>query len=423
MATQFTASVKKGGTVGTDCDYTTLSAAEAGLQNDLTATTTSLVFSISAATTPTIAAGDAVTGVTSLATGTCVLVNYTKTQVWINVLTGTFQNSEVVKKTTDAAVTVTLSDAGASVICGIRCRAGTADTTAVTTNGWTTSSTNYIRIYADEAGAVATMPYNTSGYRLEITGGSTPLTINEEYVRIERISIKVTSPAFASGNHAVAFSVVSATGEQRITGCYILGVMHASNTTAINGIYAQNNETLRVSNTIIDGFTNTGNTANAAYGRIGGSTIRFNNCMVINCATGFKNLSSITYIKNCLYDGGTSGNQVGFSGTPNTASNYNATNDTTAYGANSRVSQMFTYVSGSDYHLATNDQGAVDFGTDLSADTLVVTDDFDAVARNGTWDIGPYNVTAVAGQPTSKRTGGVPYGRGDSGPVARVSRW
>jgi len=392
MATQFTAAVKKGGSVGTDCDYLTLASAETGLQNDLTAAT-SMVFSISANTTPTLVAGDAVTGNTSGATGTCVLVNYGKTQVWIKAISGTFQSGETVKKTSDAGVTVTLSNAGDTVICGIRCRAGTADTTAAAFSGWTTGASNYIRIYSDESDAMATTIYTTSGYRLEVTG--TCLDIREEYVRVERISIKFTSPASPNAISAVLL-LAGATSDIRLTGCYIKGVMHASNTSVVNGVFCSGSQAQKIINCIFDGFTNVGNTANAGYTQdINSGASRVYCCLAINCATGYKSLDASVFLKNCAYDGGTSGNQVGFQGTPHSTSNYNASTDATAPGVNSRQSQTFTYVGAGDYAFATTDTGAVDFGTDLSADGFPVTTDFNGTTRDGTWDIGPVNVTAV----------------------------
>src|SRR3972149_6016634 len=137
MATEFTTTVQSSGG-----DYTSLSAAQVGLQNNLTLSTIK-VFSISASSTPTIAAGDTVLGQISTATGVCVLVNAARTQILIKTIAvASFQSGEVVQKTADANVNVTLSDVGDSPIVGIECYS-MQDTASVLVDGWTTDSTRY----------------------------------------------------------------------------------------------------------------------------------------------------------------------------------------------------------------------------------------------------------------------------------------
>lgn len=55
------------------------------------------------------------------------------------------------------------------------------------------------------------------------------------------------------------------------------------------------------------------------------------------------------------------------------------------------ISATFTFENGAgdDYHLASNDAGGIDKGTDLSGDgTFAFDDDIDGDTRSGTWDIG-----------------------------------
>jgi len=108
MATDFKVTLELSGG-----DYSLLSTAESDLQNDLTVATIK-VFSISAVATGGIADDQAVTGVTSGATGTLVKQNFAETQVLIKSITGTFQSGEVVEQDSNTAKTVTLSDAGDS---------------------------------------------------------------------------------------------------------------------------------------------------------------------------------------------------------------------------------------------------------------------------------------------------------------------
>jgi hypothetical protein len=81
----------------------------------------------------------------------------------------------------------------------VACYADAADTTAVTIDGWTTSATNYIKVYtptsASEAGTSQRHTGKAgTGYRLapDTDAPGTPyriLGINEEFVRVEGIEL------------------------------------------------------------------------------------------------------------------------------------------------------------------------------------------------------------------------------------------
>lgn len=392
MSTEFTVSVKS--SAG---DYTSLNAAVAGLANDLTAATI-LVFSISSATNPTIAAGDSVVGLTSAATGTCVLVNAANTQILIKAIVGTFQSGETVKKTTDVTKEVVLSNAGDSPIVGIQCFSF-QDTTAVGPVTYTTDASHYLRIYA-ASGSEATIPYTTTRYRLEV--GVAALSITPKFYRIENISIKFTSNAVVAIKQAIKSGSGSG-GDQRITGCYVKGVMNGTNTSACYGIVSTVAESLKVVNCVVDGFTDTGSTSNTGVTCSAGSITCYN-VLVINSAKGFNRAGTTLKCVNCFYDGGSSGNQVAFTSTT-AGSDYNASNTGTASGnAHDRVSQTFTYINSGtgDYHLASADAGAKGFGTDLSADaTYPFSVDIDRLTRVVPWDIGPTKAPVTASTATA----------------------
>lgn len=101
---------------------------------------------------------------------------------------------------------------------------------------------------------------------------------------------------------------------------------------------------------------------------------------------GFIGAAAVRY-KNCLAEN--AGINDWSSGSHADSSN-NAASDTTAPGGSSRQSQTFTFVaSGSnDWHLATGDTGANDFGTDLSGDANYAFDDDIDSELFDTWDIG-----------------------------------
>ena len=204
MATEFTTTVKSSGG-----DYTSLSAAESGLQNDLTLSTIK-VFSISAYSTPTITAGDTVLGQASSATGVCVLVNATRTQILIKTIAvASFQSGEVVQKTADANVNVTLSSTGDSPIVGIACYS-MSDTTAVTIDGSTTNATNYMNIYTPTSER-HDGKWNTGKYNLTVSTARA-LGLSDGYIRVDGLQISVSGNAFY-------YAIQGTVGDCLVTSC------------------------------------------------------------------------------------------------------------------------------------------------------------------------------------------------------------
>ena len=396
MASEFTATVKSSGG-----DYTSLSGAEAGLQNDLTIATIK-VLSISAASSPTLVAGDAVLGQTSAATGVCVLVNAARTQILIKTIAvASFQSGEIVQKVADATKTVTLSDAGDSPIVGIACYA-MADTTAVTFDGWTTSATNYIRIYTP-ASERHDGKYNTSKYRIEITGGSgAAIQVNEGFFRMEGLQVL----------RSIATDVdwwCLSTGDPLDAGAALYmnnNIFRASITASsrnrliiFNGLGSSTHTVYFWNNLIYDGV-DSGYTQTVLELSDRWTFYLYNNTFQ-NCAKGV-GLDNNSYgstlpngkMKNCLFDT----INTPATGTFEAGTDYNATtaasmNYTVTGGGNShdRLSQTFTFVNSGadDFHLTSSDAGAKDFGVDLSADAnLAFSDDIDSETRSAPWDIG-----------------------------------
>jgi hypothetical protein len=115
------------------------------------------------------------------------------------------------------------------------------------------------------------------------------------------------------------------------------------------------------------------------------------NCNAINNGTtGFLEAGGDFVVKNCLGDNNTVRDFGPDPGSFTGATN-NAAGDGFAPGTNNRENQTFTFVaSGSDdYHLTSDDAGALDFGADLSADGVFpFNDDIDFETRATPWDIG-----------------------------------
>lgn len=266
------------------------------------------------------------------------------------------------------------------------------DTTAVTIDGSTVDSTRYMRVFA-AAGAEAQMPWNTStSYRLRVL--NTALNIQDDYVRVERIQVEFTSNA--SGNrYAVQVNGVN--------GVRLIGVLarnagaDANNVVfSLTGISSGN--TVYAINCVAIGAANGDN--GFQFFPTGTGAALLYNCTAVNCATGFYNASSPGAIaKNCLSYGNVTADFGDGGGGWAAGTEFNASEDATAPGTSSRTSQTFTFVNtaGGDYHLDSGDGGAKDFGKDLSADAAFpFSDDFDGVARSGSWDIGADEIVSAA---------------------------
>jgi hypothetical protein len=402
MATAFAVTLKSSGGDAPTLNTLVKNSTAGGLGCDITAATTK-VFSCGAFLHGTISANTGVTGATSGATGTMVWKNVAGTQVLIKAISGTFQSGETVYKTSDGAAGTNdfaLSDAGASAFVDICCF-GLQDTTTAAFAGWTVGASNYIRVYADST-AVATIPYTSSGYRLERSNGFNCMTGVPAYCRFEHLSFKLSARAVAE-DLSVATPGNGTAGHVRFDSCYMLGVMHASNTTQIRAVGSSNNDNIVVVNCVIDGWTHVGNTTNCALGGSttgGGNTLYAENNLYINCARGMQRSGGTWTAKNCCYDNGSATLSAGFTGTIGGTNNCSV--DATCPATNAHNSVTFTYVNSGtgNYHLSGSDSGAKAQGTDLSADgTYAFSTDFDGLTRTGTWDAGPtkFVSTVLAG--------------------------
>ena len=112
------------------------------------------------------------------------------------------------------------------------------------------------------------------------------------------------------------------------------------------------------------------------------------NCVAVNNGTyGFEQGGSPSILKNCL---GYNNPTADFESGADAASVTNASGDTTAPGTGSRISQTFVFVDelNNDFHLDVTDTGALNHGTDLSADGVFAFDDDIDGDLFTLWDIG-----------------------------------
>ena len=283
------------------------------------------------------------------------------------------------------------------------------DTTAVTIDGWTTDATRYIRIYA-ALGCEAGAPYRSSGaYSLEMTNQPGIISIGENYVRIERIQLKVTSTGSGSVRciNTLAASISAAVGEIQIIGCTLVGVLSSTSTTqsscifrtisggAIKYIAANNVFYDFTSSAAAQGVCLETAMANGITGEM-----HFLNNTMYNCFRGVHSASgtnapSNVRLKNNGFDSNGVASADGYlavTGTWHPDSDYNASDladDAPGPYARNSVSPAFVNESARDLHLLPTDTAWKDRGTNLASDSgFAFNDDFDGRVRLDWWDIG-----------------------------------
>ena len=300
----------------------------------------------------------------------------------------------------------------ANVILNIPCYYDSgADTTAVTVSGYTTSATNYIKIYT---------PYNTTTeannsqrhngkwdaakYNLAPSTNANAVTISVANTKIDGLQIN----CYAGNNGGGIYSLYDIAAS--ISGNIVKG---NSSVFTYTGIRLRTG--FLVWNNIVYGFTNVSNLGAIYAGATG--NLAYNNT-VYNNTVGFG--GSYAILKNNIaYN-----NTTDYSGTSNSASTNNLSKDGTApafntYYTNKTLSFVNTIPSSEDFHLITTDTNAIDKGVDLSADAnLAFSTDIDSNSRpaGAAWDIGadeaPAQVYYSVGQNTSNHCG--PSGNGTS---------
>ncbi len=265
-----------------------------------------------------------------------------------------------------------------------------ADTTAVTVNGYTTGSSNYIRIYTP----VGTDDSNTSQrhggkwddtkYRLTTSAWNGINIYNQQgYTQVDGLQLYNSGGGaprgFSSEDYANIYlknSIVRRSGTAIGRGINIRGLSTDNKSGVINcvayggwevGIYVNG---FVAPYSFVYNSVSYGNT----YGYRGFYAQAFKNCIAANNATsGFSRSSTYDIVlTNCASSDGTADD---FDGSDN------------------RVSQTFSFVdyANGDFHLNPTDTGAMNFGVDLSGDAdYPFSTDIDGQERpvSGMWDIG-----------------------------------
>jgi hypothetical protein len=293
----------------------------------------------------------------------------------------------------EAGVAATLTDTW-EIICAT---GGTADTSAVTFSGITTTATYYLTV-TTEAASKASMPWSTSKYRLEVSN-ATAVTLSVLYIHLDGLQIAKTSSS-ANGQACInGGTIATSANEAWLSNLLLKQAGNGSfnepcirNTDADRVLYAWNCVCYG------GGAAASGSSAAAACEA---GTVYLYNCTLIGNHTGLRVSSGVTVTaKNCYARGTSAAYSV--AGTLNLTTC--ASSDTTGTVGLQSIAlntTNFTNVTGGseDFHLPSG-SALIGVGTDTSGEAAPrnFTTDMDAVTRTTVWDIGAFEY--VAGGPT-----------------------
>jgi len=384
-ATEFVSIIDPDNGVGTD--YTSLSAWEAAIQADLSTSTTK-VFSVSSST-GAMADLVSVRGENSNASGTLKHRASSSGQILLVDIVGTFLNGEKVYIDGGSTSTnfVILSNAGDSAIAVASCRStnGTADVTAVTIDGWTTSAANFIKVWTDPTtGARHNGKWDNRKYRLE--------TSSHYYgVIADYVGYVILDGLQLFGNDQYRFIINFSTLPSDYRYSSIKNsIIKSDNTPQVEGIHTSiyQNDYFIHNNIIVD--------ASIGINRQDGDAYIYNNT-IINTSNNTGIISTANRICSAINNIIQTNGGEDFNGTCNSSSSNNITSDGTAPGANSKSSTTVAFIDAAnkDFHLSPTDTAAKDSGTStpLWDANLSFHDDINGTGRGGAWDIGADEVS------------------------------
>jgi hypothetical protein len=276
-------------------------------------------------------------------------------------------------------------------------------TTWNTGTGYTTSASYYINLVAHDSHGGN---YSTSAYRLNVNLNSAGYVGNNlaSYTRFTGIQVQWNC---TSGSPSYTHAILTGNGVQCVGVLFdrcILKYGNNAGTTQRNaGIWCgTSGSSVQIRNSLfisIKGGSNFSSGVDLAAG-----SWNVYNCTFYDCSIGVRHEpDSDSTATNCLMYGCASPAGITFYNrlTLTYCSTDSASFGTSVIeGAGCRKSQTFTFVGAEDFHLASNDAGALGYGTDLSG---TFTTDIDGQTRPtgaSTWDIGADEYVAAGGGTT-----------------------
>ncbi|MFA6454335.1 MAG: LamG domain-containing protein [Patescibacteria group bacterium] len=240
-----------------------------------------------------------------------------------------------------------------------------ADTTAVSVSGWTTTASNYIKIYTpylpSEVGVSQRHKgkWDNTKYRLEAGASTAMVKASVGYIRLEGLQLKIIT----ASDYRSAISHESVAGDMYIDSNIIVGEITGSSVRAI---------LLAIGNNYVNNNIIYGNFSSFGIGDYNNPSniYAYNNTIYGIAGDAFRPSDSIFVAKNNIaYD-----NDTDYLGTFDSSSTNNLSKDATApaygtYYRNKKVNFVNTAsTTAPDLHLLASDVWARDMGADLSGD-------------------------------------------------------
>ena len=278
-----------------------------------------------------------------------------------------------------------------------RSSAGTADTAACIISGFVTSATCYVEVIGDDFPATGIL--DETKYR-RVIANTTSLSIYDNYVRIINLQFINTGAGFVNTRSIIIDNQIATNNEIRIIGCIIKGIMqdgiNLSYGIGVNDV----DSIVKIINCVIYGFKIP--TKPSGYGVAAnyGTTYCYN-CTTWGNEGGLVAFFAVhLYTYNCASFDNTAGD---ITTGVNTTSDYAATDD--GVGTNEQDftadatdwNKVFTSYTTGDASLLnyTTSPCCVNTGTDDPGSGLY-SDDITGRARTSPWDIGAFELEAVA---------------------------
>lgn len=264
------------------------------------------------------------------------------------------------------------------------------DTTLATTgSGYTTSSAYYLNIVVNPS----YVNYNTAGTsrhsgvwdgsKYNLQAASPVLSLVENYTRVVGLQIDST------GNNGLYFNNVTNLFADKciVKGCSRTGFASEASSVEIRNCLSYDNGRWGFYNLNVSTGVLTCNNCTAVDNGYDGFASNPGGAGAVNCV-------------NCLAHSNGDGatyfdfRQITGTLTCNNCASSDATADDFG-GSGNRASQTFTFLNeaGNDFHLASSDAGAKDYGQTIAG----FSDDIDGQTRSGSWDIGADEYVAAAG--------------------------
>ena len=280
------------------------------------------------------------------------------------------------------------------------------DTSALTIMGWTTTAAYYAELISGVA-------YRHTGKyddtKAGIYSSSTNIMVMEEFVRIRHLICETKSSTTSAQCGIFIVNIASGGSAIYVENNIIKG--HGNATYLQFGLYVGDSDaTVYLSNNVIFNISAHHSASTGVFVSSCANAYIYN-CTIDgnDCAYGYKVDGGTVALKNCI---GTNTFTKDFYKSAGTVvgTNCSSQDDTSDDygGSGNKINQTFTFVDAAhgDYHLASTDTGAIDFGLDLSADgSYPISTDIDGITRSGTWSIGADEYV-----PTIVGTGGAVYG-------------